>query len=134
MCRHFELPLPMSVICELLGVAPEFRIPAGTPVLVGYSAAGRDPAAHGPDAERFGVARPAWSDAVRHLSLGHGAHYCLGAPLLARLEVTLAREHLFTRFSDVAQENSPDLAQVPRWLSAAGGATVPGRLCGGGRP
>ncbi|MEU3791492.1 cytochrome P450 family protein [Streptomyces fructofermentans] len=72
-------------------------IPRGTPVLAGYSAAGRDPAAHGPDADRFDVTRPGRPGAVRHLSLGHGAHYCLGAPL-ARLESTIALERLFTRF------------------------------------
>ncbi|MEU0005645.1 cytochrome P450 [Streptomyces sp. NPDC006314] len=72
-------------------------IPAGTPVLAGYSAAGRDPAAHGPDADLYDVTRPARADAVRHLALGHGAHYCLGAPL-ARLEATVALEQLFTRF------------------------------------
>ncbi|BCM72304.1 cytochrome P450 hypothetical protein hydroxylase [Streptomyces sp. EAS-AB2608] len=44
------------------------RIPVGTPVLAGYSAAGRDPAAHGPDADRFDVTRPARPGAVRHLS------------------------------------------------------------------
>ncbi|MEU7028354.1 cytochrome P450 [Streptomyces sp. NPDC046275] len=69
-------------------------IPRGTPVLAGYSAAGRDPQAYGPDADRFDVTR---GQAVKHLSLGHGAHYCLGAPL-ARLEATLALEALFTRF------------------------------------
>ncbi|MFI7387849.1 cytochrome P450 [Streptomyces sp. NPDC049813] len=73
-------------------------IPRGTPVLAGYSAAGRDPAAHGPDADRFDLGRPA---GVRHLSLGHGAHYCLGAPL-ARLEATVALERLFTRFPRLA--------------------------------
>ncbi|BAC69018.2 cytochrome [Streptomyces avermitilis] len=75
-------------------------IPAGTPVLAGYSAAGRDPAAHGPDADRFDVTRPARSETTRHLSLGHGAHYCLGAPL-ARMEATIALERLFTRFPDL---------------------------------
>lgn len=72
-------------------------IPRGIPVLAGYSAAGRDRAVHGPDAHRFDVTRPARPDAVRHLSLGHGAHYCLGAPL-ARMEATIALERLFTRF------------------------------------
>ncbi|WP_338703089.1 cytochrome P450 [Streptomyces sp. Q6] len=73
-------------------------IPKGTPVLAGYSGAGRDTAAHGPDADRFDVLRPARRP---HLSLGHGAHYCLGAPL-ARLEATVALERLFTRFPDLA--------------------------------
>ncbi|MFJ1969939.1 cytochrome P450 [Streptomyces sp. NPDC087903] len=72
-------------------------IPRGTPVLAGYSAAGRDPAVHGPDADRFDVTRPGREGAVRHLSLGHGAHYCLGAPL-ARLEADIALERLFARF------------------------------------
>ncbi|MFD9004940.1 cytochrome P450 [Streptomyces sp. NPDC059582] len=75
-------------------------IPQGTPVLAGYSAAGRDPATHGPDADRFDVTRPRRTGAVRSLSLGHGAHYCLGAPL-ARLEATTALERLFTRFPDL---------------------------------
>jgi cytochrome P450 len=83
-------------------------IPQGTPVLAGYSAAGRDPAAHGPDADRFDVTRPRRPDAVRHLSLGHGAHFCLGAPL-ARMEATIALERLFTRFPhlDVAGTELP---------------------------
>ncbi|MER6125730.1 cytochrome P450 [Streptomyces sp. NPDC001795] len=76
-------------------------IPKGTPVLAGYSAAGRDPAVHGPDADRFDVTRPGRPGAARNLSLGHGAHYCLGAPL-ARLEAGIALERLFTRFPGLA--------------------------------
>ncbi|MEW2139859.1 cytochrome P450 [Streptomyces sp. NPDC005409] len=72
-------------------------IPRGTPVLAGYTAAGRDAAFHGPDAGRFDLTRPT---AARHLSFGHGAHYCMGAPL-ARLEATIALERLFTRFPDL---------------------------------
>ncbi|MEW1901651.1 MULTISPECIES: cytochrome P450 [unclassified Streptomyces] len=72
-------------------------VPRGTPVLAGYSAAGRDTKAHGPDADRFDVTR---TPTVKHLSLGHGPHYCLGAPL-ARLEATTALEALFTRFPDL---------------------------------
>ncbi|MGW3025392.1 cytochrome P450 family protein [Streptomyces sp. NPDC001221] len=75
-------------------------IPQGTPVLAGYSAAGRDPAVYGADADRFDVTRPGRSGTPRHLSLGHGAHYCLGAPL-ARLEAGIALERLFTRFPDL---------------------------------
>lgn len=67
-------------------------IPQGTPVLVSYTAAGRDERAYGPDAGRFDVTRGA-----RHLSFGHGAHFCLGAPL-ARMEAVIALEALFTRF------------------------------------
>ncbi|MEV7521394.1 cytochrome P450 [Streptomyces sp. NPDC091371] len=72
-------------------------IPQGTPVLAGYTAAGRDEAFHGPDADRFDITRPT---AARHLSFGHGAHYCMGAPL-ARMEATIALERLFTRFPDL---------------------------------
>jgi len=65
-------------------------VPRGTPVLAGYAAAGRDPREYGPDADRFDATRPA----TRHLSFGHGAHYCLGAPL-ARLEAVIALRDLY---------------------------------------
>ncbi|MHC3458995.1 cytochrome P450 family protein [Streptomyces flavovirens] len=99
-------------------------IPKGTPVLAGYSAAGRDTQAHGPDAARFDVTR---DSTARHLSLGHGAHYCLGAPL-ARTEATVALEQLFTRFPDL------DLAvpepELPRHASFVGNSVreLPVRL------
>jgi cytochrome P450 len=89
-------------------------IPQGTPVLAGYSAAGRDKQAHGPDADRFDITR---ESTARHLSLGHGAHFCMGAPL-ARMEATIALERLFTRFPDL------DLAvpepELPRHASFVG--------------
>ncbi|MFD6424692.1 cytochrome P450 [Streptomyces sp. NPDC060198] len=89
-------------------------IPKGTPVLAGYSAAGRDTNAHGPDAARFDITR---ESKARHLSLGHGAHFCMGAPL-ARMEGTAALEQLFTRFPDL------DLAvpepELPRHASFVG--------------
>ncbi|MGV9789268.1 cytochrome P450 family protein [Streptomyces sp. NPDC003435] len=102
-------------------------IPAGTPVLAGYSAAGRDRAAHGPDADRFDVTRPARADAVRNLSLGHGAHYCLGAPL-ARLEATVALERLFARFPDL--ELAARDEDLPRHASFVGNSVreLPMRL------
>lgn len=81
-------------------------IPTGTPVLAAYSAAGRDTAAHGPDADRFDITR----ETNRHISFGHGPHFCLGSPL-ARLEATIALEQLFTRFPDL-DLTLPD-AQLP---------------------
>ncbi|MGW7080286.1 cytochrome P450 family protein [Streptomyces sp. NPDC054866] len=90
-------------------------IPKGTPVLAGYSAAGRDKQAHGPDADRFDITRD--NTTTRHLSLGHGAHFCMGAPL-ARMEATIALEQLFGRFPDL------DLAvpepELPRHASFVG--------------
>ncbi|WP_181766981.1 cytochrome P450 family protein [Streptomyces albidus (ex Kaewkla and Franco 2022)] len=74
----------------------ETVIRAGTPVLAGYTAAGRDPRAYGPDAGRFDITR----EQGRHLSFGHGAHFCLGAPL-ARMEATVALGALFARYPDL---------------------------------
>jgi cytochrome P450 len=88
-------------------------IPAGTPVLAAYSAAGRDPRAHGPRADRFDVTRPP----SRHLSFGHGPHYCLGAPL-ARLEASTALRQLFTRFPHL--EPAQDDGSLPRHRSFVG--------------
>lgn len=102
-------------------------IPTGTPVLAGYSAAGRDPAVHGADADRFDITRPGRSGTVRHLSLGHGAHYCLGAPL-ARLEAGIALERLFTRFPHL--ELAVPEAGLARHASFVGNSvrTLPVRL------
>ncbi|WP_432035452.1 cytochrome P450 family protein [Streptomyces cucumeris] len=83
-------------------------IPCGAPVLVSYTSAGRDERAHGEDADRFDITRAA---ATRHLSFGHGAHFCLGAPL-ARMEATIALERLFTRFPGL-EVAVPDEELVP---------------------
>ncbi|MBW5480538.1 cytochrome P450 family protein [Streptomyces bambusae] len=99
-------------------------IPKGTPVLAGYTAAGRDERAYGPDADRFDLTRPA---AARNLSFGHGAHYCVGAPL-ARLEATTALEQLFTRFPDL--DLAVPEADLPHQRSFIGNSvdTLPVRL------
>ncbi|MFI8460905.1 cytochrome P450 [Kitasatospora sp. NPDC085464] len=64
----------------------------GEALLASYAAAGRD-AGHHPDADRFDLTR----QPARHLSLGHGPHFCLGSGL-ARLEAETALRHLFGRF------------------------------------
>ena len=59
-------------------------IPAGDTVMLALAAANHDPAAVG-----------------SHLAFGHGAHYCLGAPL-ARLEARIAVWTLLHRLPDLA--------------------------------
>ncbi|MEW2156635.1 cytochrome P450 [Streptomyces sp. NPDC007189] len=71
-------------------------VPAGETVWVSLSAANRDPARF-PDPDRLDLSR----DASGHLALGHGIHYCLGAPL-ARAETEIALAALLERFPDLA--------------------------------
>lgn len=92
-------------------------IPAGTPVLAGYASAGRDERVYGDDADRFDITR----DTSRHLSFGHGAHFCLGAPL-ARLEATVVLERLFTRFPHLDLAVSED--GLPCEVSFTGNTTT----------
>ncbi|AEY85377.1 cytochrome P450 hydroxylase [Streptomyces hygroscopicus subsp. jinggangensis 5008] len=92
------------------------ELPAGTPVLAAYSAAGRDRRAFGPDADRFDVTRSRRPGAARHISFGHGPHFCLGAPL-ARLEASVALERLFARWPDLDIVASNDeLGRYPTFV------------------
>jgi cytochrome P450 len=87
-------------------------VPRGTPVLAGYAAAGRDPREYGPTAGRFDITRPA----TRHLAFGHGAHYCLGAPL-ARLETAIALRRLYAAFPRLTLAVPPDsLTPLPGFI------------------
>ncbi|MEV0704991.1 cytochrome P450 [Saccharopolyspora sp. NPDC050389] len=71
-------------------------IPRGEAILACYSGAGRDPAHHGPAADRFDITR----ETTKHLAFGGGPHICLGAHL-ARLEGTLALPALFHRYPEL---------------------------------
>lgn len=79
-------------------------VPAGETVLLSLSAANRDPARF-PDPDRLDLGR----DASGHLALGHGIHYCLGAPL-ARVETEIALSALLERFPSLAPAEGE-----PRW-------------------
>jgi cytochrome P450 len=98
-------------------------IPRGDPVLVNYSAVGRDPARHGPDADRFDLRR---AD-KEHLSFGHGPHYCLGAGV-ARMVATVGLRALFDRFPDLALAVPPaGLRPLPTFIMN-GHRSLPVRL------
>jgi cytochrome P450 len=76
---------------EIRGV----KIPPHSLVLAMLSAANRDPAMF-TDPEKLDITR----DSNRHLALGIGIHYCLGAPL-ARLEGAVAFNALLRRFPNM---------------------------------
>jgi cytochrome P450 len=70
----------------------EVTVHAGDLVLLDTRAANHDPAVF-PSPGRFDIAR----EGAAHLSFGHGAHYCLGAPL-ARIELKAVFSQLLARF------------------------------------
>jgi cytochrome P450 len=73
---------------EIAGV----HVRAGDLVLLDTGAAGHDPSVFA-NADRFDLDRPA----VPHLTFGHGARYCIGAPL-ARIELQVVFSQLAARF------------------------------------
>lgn len=87
---RYDGPAPLAIRrfpvedVEIGGVV----IPAGETVLLGLSSANRDPDRF-PDPDHLDLDRSTRG----HLALGHGIHYCLGAPL-ARLETMIALEAL----------------------------------------
>ncbi|MFI0976766.1 cytochrome P450 [Streptomyces sp. NPDC021093] len=72
------------------------RIPAGDTVLFSLAAAHRDPTRYTAP-HRFDIFR---TDQA-HLALGHGLHYCLGAPL-ARMQIALALGRLLHRLPHIS--------------------------------
>jgi cytochrome P450 len=81
-------------------------VPAGETVLLSLAAAHRDPRRFA-DPDRLDVHR----DATGHLALGHGIHYCVGAPL-ARMEAEIALTALLDRFPGLALDLPPE---GPQW-------------------
>jgi cytochrome P450 len=82
---------------EIAGVP----VAQGETVLVGLTAADRDPARY-PDPDRFDIRR----DPRGHVAFGHGIHFCMGAPL-ARLEARTAIRTLLERAPGLALDGSP---------------------------
>ena len=83
---------------ELAGVP----VAADQLVMLNLTAANHDPRRF-EDPARFDVTR---TD-VRHLSFGHGLHFCLGANL-ARLEAQIAFETLLARYGSIEETSESD--------------------------
>jgi len=97
-------------------------IPAGEPVLAVLAAADRDPARFAePDVLDLGRA------ATGHLALGHGIHFCIGAPL-ARLEGRIGFERLLSRHPEAALASPADSLRWHSGLIMRGLYELPVRL------
>ncbi|MER7749541.1 cytochrome P450 [Streptomyces bacillaris] len=82
-------------------------IPYDEPVLVALASGGRDPEKF-TDPDTFDIRRAPQG----HLAFGHGAHYCLGAPL-ARMEARIAIGALLERCPELARDPA---GGEPEWL------------------
>ncbi len=83
-------------------------IPKGSFVHLSLSAAGHDPKVY-EDPERFDIARRP----NRHLSFGHGTHFCIGAPL-ARLQGEIVFSTLLRRLPQFELAVRPEEVQ---WIA-----------------
>ncbi|KUI45581.1 cytochrome [Mycobacterium sp. GA-1199] len=92
-------------------------IPADSKVALLTGSAGRDERQY-PNPDVFDVNRTG----IRHLSFGHGAHFCLGAAL-ARLEARVAIEETLARFP--TWEVDEDAVEYVHTNSVRGPASVP---------
>lgn len=72
----------------------DVTVRAGEPVVICIAATGRDGTSFGPGADNF---HPGRSTIAQHLAFGHGAHYCIGAPL-ARMMAQTALSKLVDSF------------------------------------
>jgi cytochrome P450 len=89
----------------------EVTIPQDSTVFISYFSANHDPEQF-PDPERLSFNRP---NAANHFSLGHGIHYCIGAPL-AKLEVRVVLEELCKTYPSLRLEPNQMLIPAPSFL------------------
>lgn len=101
-------------------------IPAGEVVLIGLSPAARDPKQF-PEADSFDIQRDIRATRA-HFALGHGVHFCIGAPL-ARMEGSIAIRSLLERAPGLALDTDPaDLVWNPPTFFMRGLRRLPVRF------
>ncbi|MGW1668216.1 cytochrome P450 family protein [Streptomyces sp. NPDC002324] len=121
---RFDGPVPLAIrrfpVADVTigGV----RVPAGETVLLSLAAAHRDPRRF-VEPDRLDLDR----DATGHLALGHGIHYCLGAPL-ARMETEIALAALLDRFPGLTLDIAPDAVRRRPSMRARGLLDLPVRF------
>lgn len=84
------------------------EVPAGASMGVCWGAAGHDPEVF-PEPERFDIHR---ENVRKHMSFGHGRHFCVGANL-ARTEATIAVTSLLRRIEDIRLVEGTELTHIP---------------------
>jgi cytochrome P450 len=89
-------------------------IPAGARIFLAFASANRDERIFA-DPERFDLQR---FNADKHLSLGHGIHYCIGAAL-ARLEARIGIEVLLERLPDLRLIPVQRITYLPSLINRA---------------
>jgi cytochrome P450 len=112
--------MPMRYAVEDIPLPGGMTIRRGQAILPSFGAASNHPKHQGPSADQFDATRRDKS----HLAFGHGAHFCLGAPL-ARTEGAIALARLFDRFPALRLAvPAADLEPVPSILGN-GHVTLP---------
>jgi cytochrome P450 len=101
----------------------DVTIPRGALVLVNLVAANTDDRRFQPQPETLDLAR----EDNHHLAFGHGAHYCLGAPL-ARMEGRVALSTLIRRHPGLRLAVPPESLRWRRALSLRSLESLPVRL------
>jgi cytochrome P450 len=118
---RFDTPAPLSIRRFPLEDVTfgDVTVPAGETVLLSIASANRDPERF-PAADRLALD---WA-ATGQLTLGHGIHYCIGAPL-ARLETEIALDALLSRFPRLALAAAPAELRWRPSMRARGLITLP---------
>jgi cytochrome P450 len=98
----------VTVDTEIGGVA----VPAGSRLVLVYSAANRDPEVWGEDPDAFDPDR---DNLKQHVAFGKGIHFCLGAPL-SRLEMNVAFERIARAFDEIELGANNDFRYHPSFM------------------